>query len=70
MKKFALQGINIYQIFISNFVHQLTGMGQACRFYPTCSDYAKESINKHGLLTGGKMSAVRLLKCQPFYNGN
>lgn len=41
----------------------------ACRFYPTCSDYAYQAIDKHGLAKGGLLAIRRLLKCHPFHEG-
>jgi putative membrane protein insertion efficiency factor len=41
----------------------------ACRFYPTCSEYAMEAIAKHGLIRGGILAARRLLKCSPLHPG-
>lgn len=38
----------------------------SCRFYPTCSEYALEAIEEHGLLRGAALAAWRLLRCQPF----
>jgi len=43
--------------------------GPCCRFYPSCSQYALESLEKHGVLRGGFMSIKRILKCNPFYKG-
>ncbi|MDP4180186.1 MAG: membrane protein insertion efficiency factor YidD [Bacillota bacterium] len=40
-----------------------------CRFYPTCSQYAIESIIKHGVFLGLYMSVKRLMKCHPFHPG-
>ena len=40
-----------------------------CRFYPTCSLYAKTAFAKHGLLKGAWLSALRLLKCHPWSAG-
>jgi len=40
-----------------------------CRYNPTCSLYAKQAINKHGLLKGAWLSALRLLKCHPWSKG-
>jgi putative membrane protein insertion efficiency factor len=40
-----------------------------CRFYPTCSQYSKHSLEKHGLLKGVVLTCVRLLKCHPFHPG-
>lgn len=41
----------------------------SCRFYPTCSDYAYEAIEKHGLLKGGRLAIWRVLRCNPFCKG-
>lgn len=41
----------------------------ACRFYPSCSQYAKQAIEMHGLGTGLRLSAVRICKCHPFHDG-
>ena len=70
MKQIALQGINFYQNFLYITLRNVFGINPTCRFYPTCSHYAKDSIKKHGVVIGGKMAIIRLLKCQPFYKGN
>jgi len=41
----------------------------ACRFYPSCTQYAREALLKHGLLKGGALSAVRVCKCHPLHPG-
>ncbi|HEX5731896.1 MAG TPA: membrane protein insertion efficiency factor YidD [Blastocatellia bacterium] len=41
----------------------------ACRFTPTCSEYAMEAITKHGALRGSYMGLRRLLRCHPFHPG-
>jgi putative membrane protein insertion efficiency factor len=41
----------------------------ACRFYPTCSDYAVGAIKKHGPLRGLYMAVKRILRCNPFCEG-
>jgi putative membrane protein insertion efficiency factor len=41
----------------------------SCRFYPTCSQYAKEAILRHGLLRGSYLAARRILRCHPFNPG-
>lgn len=40
-----------------------------CRFYPTCSVYALEALEKHGPVKGLYLTARRLLRCQPFHPG-
>lgn len=40
-----------------------------CRYYPTCSAYAIESIEKHGVIVGGLASIKRILRCHPFSDG-
>lgn len=42
---------------------------RACRFSPTCSEYARLAIMKHGLLRGSGRAVGRLLRCQPFHPG-
>lgn len=41
----------------------------ACRFYPSCSEYASESVTRHGPLKGSWRAILRLLKCHPFHPG-
>jgi putative membrane protein insertion efficiency factor len=41
----------------------------ACRFEPTCSVYAREAIERHGLARGAALAARRLLRCHPFHSG-
>lgn len=41
----------------------------ACRFYPTCSEYAALAIAKHGLWRGGWRALRRIARCQPFCQG-
>ncbi len=40
-----------------------------CRFYPTCSDYAIQAIEKYGLIKGGGKAVWRVLRCNPFNPG-
>jgi putative membrane protein insertion efficiency factor len=42
---------------------------RACRFTPTCSEYAAIAIAKHGALHGGTLALSRLLRCQPLHPG-
>jgi len=44
-------------------------LGPRCRFYPSCSQYAKTAIEVHGALRGSGLAVRRLAKCQPFHPG-
>ena len=63
MKKILLGVIWIYQVTISPL------LGQRCRFYPSCSRYAAEAVEKHGVVKGSLLSAKRVCKCHPFHPG-
>ena len=41
----------------------------SCRFYPSCSQYALEAVNRHGALKGSWLAARRLARCHPFHPG-
>jgi putative membrane protein insertion efficiency factor len=41
----------------------------SCRFYPTCSQYAIDSLNKYGILKGSIKAIYRILRCNPFNKG-
>ncbi|HEY0377817.1 MAG TPA: membrane protein insertion efficiency factor YidD [Pyrinomonadaceae bacterium] len=41
----------------------------SCRFVPTCSEYAREAIERYGALRGGWMGVRRLFRCHPFHPG-
>jgi uncharacterized protein len=41
----------------------------ACRFYPTCSDYARQAVEKHGVPRGVWLGLKRLCRCHPFHQG-
>jgi putative membrane protein insertion efficiency factor len=63
VKRLFLLLIRGYKRFISPL------LPPSCRFYPTCSDYAYEAIEKHGLLKGGRLAVWRVLRCNPFGKG-
>jgi len=44
-------------------------LGSNCRFYPTCSCYAEEAIEHHGVIRGTYLAARRLLRCHPWHPG-
>jgi uncharacterized protein len=41
----------------------------ACRYVPTCSEYAMEAVERYGVLRGGGKALIRLLRCHPFVKG-
>jgi uncharacterized protein len=63
MKKLLSLFIKFYQYFISPLT------GQNCRYYPTCSAYAVEALEKHGSLKGTTLAVKRILRCHPFHAG-
>lgn len=44
-------------------------LGPACRFHPSCSQYADEALERHGLMRGGWLAARRLCRCGPWHPG-
>lgn len=65
MKRVLLIVIRWYQRHISPYKPG----GRTCRFYPTCSEYAAQAIEKYGVLRGVVMAGKRILKCHPFHPG-
>jgi uncharacterized protein len=63
MKNILLVLIKFYKYAIS--VH----LPRACRYYPTCSDYAYQAVTKYGVLRGGWLAVKRILRCHPFHPG-
>ncbi len=62
MKKLLLKLIDLYQK-TPLFSHS------KCKYYPTCSNYAKEAITNYGTIKGTLLSIKRILKCNPFSKG-
>jgi uncharacterized protein len=44
-------------------------LGPACRFHPSCSQYALGALQAHGVLRGGVLALWRIARCQPFHPG-
>ena len=63
MKVLFINIISFYQKYLSFL------LGKNCRFEPTCSQYAKESIEIHGAFIGSYYSLIRILKCGPWSAG-
>lgn len=60
LELFSVELINFYQKYISIF------RKRSCVFYPTCSDYTKQAIQKYGILKGVYLGARRILRCHPW----
>ncbi|HRD50418.1 MAG: membrane protein insertion efficiency factor YidD [Candidatus Competibacter sp.] len=63
MRAFLIALIRIYQMGISPV------LGNHCRFYPSCSQYACEALERHGALRGGWLAIRRVLRCHPWHPG-
>lgn len=63
IKKIIIFFINFYRKYISPLKKP------CCRFYPTCSQYALEAVEKYGAVKGVYLAAKRILKCHPFHKG-
>ena len=63
MRRLAIGLIKAYQYAISPL------LGSNCRFHPTCSSYAEEAFRRFGVIKGGYLTLLRIVKCQPFHSG-
>ena len=63
MRSLLIALIDGYRLLLSPY------FGAQCRFYPTCSAYAREAIHAHGALRGSWLTLRRILKCHPWHAG-
>ena len=63
MKKLIIKSIRFYQKKISPL------FGPRCRYYPTCSQYAVEAVERFGAFKGSILAIFRLLRCNPLFPG-
>ena len=63
MRKAAIALIKFYRKYISPL------FPPCCRFYPTCSTYAMQAIEKYGAAKGGWLAFKRIMRCHPFHDG-
>jgi putative membrane protein insertion efficiency factor len=63
MKYLVLDVLGVYKAMVSPF------LPAACRFEPTCSEYMRQAVEKHGAAKGTWMGIKRILRCQPFCKG-
>ena len=64
VKKILIGLVRVYQKYLSPLKGHST-----CIYFPTCSQYAVEAIEKHGALKGGLLAVWRILRCNPFSKG-
>ncbi len=63
MKAILLALLGVYQYLFRPL------LGSNCRFAPSCSDYAKEAIAKHGAARGSLLALRRIVRCHPYHPG-
>jgi len=63
MKRFVLVALRFYKRWIS------PALGPRCRFYPSCSAYMFEAVERYGVAKGVWLGLKRLVRCQPFCKG-
>ncbi|MCR5451709.1 MAG: membrane protein insertion efficiency factor YidD [Lachnospiraceae bacterium] len=63
MKKILIALINIYKKYISPY------KGTKCPYFPSCSDYALEALERYGSVKGSFLAVWRILRCNPFSKG-
>lgn len=63
MKNIFINLISFYQRHISKYIRN------RCRFYPSCSEYTKQAIDKYGIIRGIFKGFLRILRCNPLFKG-
>jgi uncharacterized protein len=63
LRRVAVLPIRVYQLLLSPLV------GQRCKYYPSCSEYAAQAVQRYGILRGLVLAGWRLLRCNPWSQG-
>lgn len=66
MKKVIIFLLKLYKKTISPII---SACGIHCKFYPTCSEYTMQAVEKYGVIKGSFLGVKRILKCNPFSKG-
>ena len=66
MKKIVILLIKLYKKILSPLI---SACGIHCKFYPSCSEYTMQAVEKYGVLKGGFMGIKSILRCNPFSKG-
>lgn len=61
--------LEVYRRWLSPALHSVSGAGGACRFQPTCSEYAAAAFAQHNAWRASLLVAWRLLRCNPLFRG-
>ncbi|MEG0872515.1 MAG: membrane protein insertion efficiency factor YidD [Clostridia bacterium] len=61
--KFEIFLIKLYKKYLS------PALGRRCVYYPTCSEYTRQAVDKYGIIKGNVLGIIRILKCNPFSHG-
>ncbi|MGP1594032.1 MAG: membrane protein insertion efficiency factor YidD [Treponema sp.] len=70
MKKAELCAVRLLSALIKVYQYAISPLfPPVCRYYPTCSQYALECLQKHGFLKGSILAVKRILRCNPFHKG-
>ncbi|MBI2309557.1 membrane protein insertion efficiency factor YidD [Candidatus Collierbacteria bacterium] len=64
MKRLFIFAINFYQR-----LKRFLGLSSVCRFTPSCSEYAKQAIDRHGIIRGSSLGFKRIFRCHPWSKG-
>ena len=62
-RRLLLALVRAYRLLFSAWI------GNVCRYYPSCSQYALDALNRHGALGGSSLAAWRVLRCNPWSHG-
>lgn len=63
MRVVLLAVIRLYQVLLSPWT------GNSCRFYPTCSEYARTAVGRYGAVRGSWLATKRIFRCHPWHPG-
>jgi len=58
--------LRFYRVIVSPVKNVVLGVHGACRYYPTCSAYALEAVERHGVVGGGVLAVKRVCRCHPW----
>jgi putative membrane protein insertion efficiency factor len=65
-QKTLVFAVRLYQVVISPVLAAAVGPAGRCRFSPSCSEYARQAVERHGAVIGGSLAVRRLCRCHPW----